>query len=134
MTLARHLVRIGLAVILATAGVAHLAAPRPFVEHMPTVVPMRETLVAFTGIVELVLAVGLVGPRRFRRATGVATAAYLVAVFPANVYAAVSQGPIDGVPEGWLRWARLPLQVPLIVGAVWSTRRAAESDDTRSDQ
>ena len=116
-------VRIGLAIVMAVAGVAHLVAPRGFVGHLPPAVPMREALVAFTGVAELLLAAGLVGPTRFHRAAGVALAAYLVAVFPANVYAAVSQVPIDGIPTGWARWARLPLQLPLIVGALWSTRR-----------
>jgi len=87
-------------------------------------VPMRAELVALTGAAEIVLAVGLVGPRRWRRPVGLAVAAYLVLVFPANLYAAVSQVPIEGVPNGWIRWARLPLQIPLIAAALWSTRRS----------
>jgi len=122
MELVRHLVRIGLAIFLAVAGVAHFVAPRPYVEHLPQVIPMRAELVALTGAAEIVLAVGLVGPRRWRRPVGLAVAAYLVLVFPANLYAAVSQVPIEGVPNGWIRWARLPLQIPLIAAALWSTR------------
>lgn len=119
--LLRDVVRIGLALFMAVGGVAHFVAPRPYVQHLPDVVPFRAELVAITGVMELALAAGLVGPRRFRRPTGVALAAFLVLVFPANIYAAVSQVPIDGVPTGWLRWARLPLQLPLIAAAVWST-------------
>src|SRR3990170_806315 len=106
---AKTIVRIGLAVIMAGAGILHLVNPRPYVEHLPPIVPLRDELVALTGAVEMVLAAGLVGPQRWRRPAGLALAAYLVAVFPANIYAAVSQAPIDGVPTGWLRWARLPL-------------------------
>jgi len=124
MELVRDLVRIGLAIFLAVAGVAHFVAPRPYVEHLPELVPMRAELVALTGIAEIVLAAGLVGPRRWRRPVGLAVAAYLVLVFPANLYAAVSQVPIEGVPNGWIRWARLPLQIPLIAAALWSTRRS----------
>ena len=120
----RDLVRIGLALIIAVSGVAHFVSPRPYVQHLPDAVPFRGELVAITGIMELMLAAGLVGPRRFRRPAGIALAAFLVLVFPANVYAAVSQVPIEGVPTGWLRWARLPLQVPLIAAALWSTRRS----------
>ena len=120
---AKTIVRIGLAVIMAGAGILHLVNPRPYVEHLPPIVPLRDELVALTGAVEMVLAAGLVGPQRWRRPAGLALAAYLVAVFPANIYAAVSQAPIDGVPTGWLRWARLPLQVPLIAAAMWSTAR-----------
>ena len=122
MELVRDLVRIGLAIFLVVAGVAHFVAPRPYVEHLPELVPMRAELVALTGIAEIVLAAGLVGPRRWRRPVGLAVAAYLVLVFPANFYAAVSQVPIEGVPNGWIRWARLPLQIPLIAAALWSTR------------
>ena len=124
MELVRDLVRIGLAIFLVVAGVAHFVAPRPYVEHLPELVPMRAELVALTGIAEIVLAAGLVGPRRWRRPVGLAVAAYLVLVFPANLYAAVSQVPIEGVPNGWIRWARLPLQIPLIAAALWSTRRS----------
>jgi len=122
MELVRDLVRIGLAIFLVVAGVAHFVAPRPYVEHLPELVPMRAELVALTGIAEIVLAAGLVGPRRWRRPVSLAVAAYLVLVFPANLYAAVSQVPIEGVPNGWIRWARLPLQIPLIAAALWSTR------------
>lgn len=122
MDLVRNLVRIGLAMFLAVAGAAHFINPRPFVEHLPDWVPMRGELVALTGAVEIALAAGLLGPRRWHRPVGLGVAIYLVAVFPANLHAAVSQTPIDGVPAGWIRWARLPFQIPLIVAALWSTR------------
>jgi uncharacterized membrane protein len=118
----RGSVRIGLAAVLAIAGIAHFVAPRPFIGHIPAVVPMRGELVAISGAVEVLLAAGLVGPRRWRRPAGTASALYLLLVFPGNAYAAISQVPIEGVPTGWVRWARLPLQVPLILAAWWSTR------------
>lgn len=113
---------------MAISGVAHFANVRPYVQHLPDAVPFREGIVAVTGLMELVLAAGLVGPTRFRRPTGIALAVFLVLIFPANIYAAVSQVPIDGVPTGWVRWARLPLQLPLIAAALWSTA-ADESTD-----
>lgn len=121
--LLRNVVRIGLALVVAISGIAHFVSPRPYVQHLPEAVPFRGELVAITGVMELILAAGLVGPRRFRRPTGIVLAAFLVLVLPANLYAAVTQVPIDGVPTGWIRWARLPLQVPLIAAALWSTRR-----------
>lgn len=124
IVLLSDVVRIGLAVVMTVSGMSHFVAPRPYVQHLPDAVPFRGELVLITGVMELALAAGLIGPRRFRRPTGIALAAFLVLVFPANIYAAVSQEPIDGVPTGWLRWARLPFQVPLIVGAIWSTRQS----------
>lgn len=126
MSILRPLVRIGLAIFLAVAGTGHFTNPRPFIEHLPDSVGMRAELVALTGAAELALAVGLLGPRRWHRPVGLAVAAYLVLVLPANVYAAVTQVPIEGVPNGWIRWARLPFQIPLIAAALWSTRRPAD--------
>jgi len=124
MSTAKTMMRIGLAIFMAGAGILHFVNPRPYVQHLPEVVPFRAELVAITGVMEFVLAAGLVGPRGLRRPTGIALAVFLVLVLPANVYAAVSQVPIDGIPTGWLRWARLPFQLPLIAAALWSTRRA----------
>lgn len=121
MSTAKTIVRIGLAIFMAGAGILHFVNPRPYVQHLPEVVPFRAELVAITGVMELVLAAGLVGPRGLRRPTGIGLAVFLVLVLPANAYAAVSQVPIDGVPIGWLRWARLPFQLPLIAAALWST-------------
>lgn len=123
MDRARTPIRLLLAAVMGVAGVAHLLSPRPFIQHLPPEIPARELLVAGTGLAELALAAGLLGPRRWRPTVGIALAAYLVAVFPANVYAAVSGVPIEGVPDGWPRWARLPLQLPLVWAAWWSTRR-----------
>lgn len=122
-SLLRDLVRIGLAAVMVVSGVAHFVNPRPYVQHLPDAVPFREELIAITGVMELVLAAGLVGPHRYRRPTGIVLAAFLVLIFPANMYAAVSQVPIDGVPAGWIRWARLPFQLPLIAASLWATRQ-----------
>lgn len=122
-TTRRDVVRIGLAAGIAVAGAAHFVTPRPFVQHLPDFVPLRAELVAVTGAIELLLAAGLIGPRALRRPAGIALAAYLVAVFPANIYAAVSQVRIEGVPMGWLRWARLPLQPLLVAAVLWSMPR-----------
>ncbi len=123
----RGVVRLGLAVLMLAAGSSHLVAPRPYIQHLPGMVPLRAEVVMVTGVIELGLAAGLVGPRRFRPPAGIALAAFLLLGFPANVYAAVSQVPVDGMPTGWIRWARLPLQLPLVVAAVWSTRQPTKA-------
>lgn len=119
---AEGLPRILLALGMAVAGAGHFARPRPFVAHLPPWLPGREALVAVTGVMELAFAVALIGPRAWRPHVGRALAAFLVAVFPANVYVAVSGAAVPGLPDAaaW-RWARLPLQPLLVAWAVWTT-------------
>lgn len=110
------------------SGAVHLVRPRVFEPTIPRALPAHRALVLGSGIAELACAAGLLVPTT-RRAAGVASAALLVAVFPANV-----QMAIDGV-RGARRHrdrasvvraaatlARLPLQVPLVRWA-WTAGR-----------
>lgn len=111
-----------LALALGAIGVAHFLSPRPFVDHLPPETPARLGIVHATGAIEIVLAVLLLVARRDARAlVGRVTAAYLVAVFPGNLYVAAAAIPV--YPEPWQAWARLPLQPLFIAIALWSTRR-----------
>jgi uncharacterized membrane protein len=112
--------RWAMAVAMAFAGASHLLMPTPFIQHLPEFVPFREAIIAGSGVVEIVLGIGLIGPTRYRQAVALALAAYLVAVFPANVYVAVAAVAVDGQPGGWMSWFRLPFQAVFIAWALWS--------------
>lgn len=120
--------RAALAVLLGTAGVAHVVAPGPFERIVPRALGRPGPWVAGSGAVELACAAGLL-PRATRRWAGLASAALFVAVYPANVTMAVQALRSDRAP-GWYRavaLARLPLQVPLVV---WGLRVAAAAAPT----
>lgn len=107
---------LGLAAILGGAGVLHFARPEPFVAIVPRSLPAPAALVAISGVAELACA-GLLAFPSTRKAGGLAAAAVFVGVFPANVSMALRA---RGRPA-WYRalvWARLPVQVPLVVGAL----------------
>ncbi len=112
-----------LAGLLAVAGVAHVVAPAPFERIVPRVLPYRRELVLVSGAVEVACAAMLVHPRT-RRVGGAASAALLVAVFPANVQMSVdalrSRRTSTWFTVGTL--ARLPLQVPLVRTALKASR------------
>jgi uncharacterized membrane protein len=114
-------VRIGLGVAMAFAGASHLFMPTPFVQHLPEWVPVRTELIYFTGIVEIALGSALLWPARWRQLAGLALAAYLVSVFPSNVYVAVEAIDVDGQPGGVYPWLRLPFQALFVGLALWST-------------
>jgi uncharacterized membrane protein len=77
-----------LSALYAVAGVFHLAAPESFVKITPGWVPAPATVVALTGIAELLGAVALAQPwsRRLRQAGGGGLALYALCVWPANFH------------------------------------------------
>ncbi|MEU9328285.1 DoxX family protein [Streptomyces canus] len=105
-----------LAGLLATAGVTHFAAPRPYDATIPRGLPGKpRTWTYASGAVELALAAGLALPKT-RRTAALATAAFFVGVFPANVKMAADwrdrPAPLKAAALG-----RLPLQLPLVLWA-----------------
>ena len=123
----REAARLGMAIALAFAGASHLFLATPFIQHLPTWVPLRAELVLVSGLIELAMGVALLLPPPTRRRVGVVLALYLVAVFPSNVYVAVFDVEVDGQPGGAYPWVRLPLQLLFIAWALWCTREASRS-------
>ena len=113
-------IRLFLIVLLTSSGVLHFVRPAPFVATVPRSLPHPEELVAISGAAELLCA-GLLAHPSARRFGGPASAALFAAVFPANVSMALRSGS----RPWWFRviaWARLPVQIPLIVGALRVSR------------
>jgi uncharacterized membrane protein len=127
----RSAARVGLAIGMAFAGVAHLAMPEPFLQHLPPWTPAAEAVIFVTGVIEIALGAALLLRQPWRRRAGLALAAYLVAVLPGNVYVAVADVDVDGQPGGWYPWLRLPLQALFIAWALWSSRRPPDAAGPR---
>jgi uncharacterized membrane protein len=105
----------------ATSGVVHFAAPRVFAPLVPRALGPADPWVYGSGAAELVCAAGLAARRRWAPA---ATAATLAAVWVGNVHLARRWQASDrSAVLKAAAWARLPLQVPLIVWALRSPVR-----------
>ncbi|MER6287000.1 DoxX family protein [Streptomyces sviceus] len=116
-----------LAGLLATAGVAHFAAPRSFDATIPKALPgTPRTWTYASGAVELALAAGLALPKT-RRSAALASAAFFVGVFPANVKMAVDWRHRP-TPQKAAALGRLPLQLPLVLWA----RGIAKNEEGRA--
>jgi len=104
------------------AGYNHLANPEFYLAIMPPNLPEPELLNVLSGLAEIVLGIFLLD-RRTRALAAWGTIALLVAVFPANVYAATANvgagGPGTGAGLG--NWIRLPFQIVFIAWAWWYT-------------
>lgn len=110
-----------LALLMATAGVMHFVAPKPFVQIVPAWLPAPLLLVYISGFFEILGAIGLLIPFT-RRAAAWGLVALLIAVFPANINMAVNQLPLGETVYPIGNWVRLPLQFVLIAWAYWMTR------------
>ncbi|MFC9086156.1 DoxX family protein [Nocardiopsis dassonvillei] len=110
--------------LFVASGVLHFAAPRPFQAIMPRSLPAPRAWVYGSGAAELVCGAGLLTRRAW---AGPASAALLLAVWPANVQMALDSG--TGRPRGpadnrLVAWGRVPLQIPL----VWAALQARRGD------
>jgi uncharacterized membrane protein len=107
-----------MAVLYAFAGFNHLANPAFYLAIIPPELPNPEWLNLSSGLAEIVLGVFLLEPRtRVFAAWGIV--ALLIAVFPANLYAAAHN---LGTDNRVLHDVRLAFQAALIVWAWWYTR------------
>ena len=117
--MARKALRFLLASAYLVAGIAHLLSPEGFLQITPAWVPFPPEVVAFTGIAEIVGAVGLMTPR-FRHAAGIGLALYALCVWPANFNHAFADIAIGGRDlSWWYHGPRLVLQPLLIWLALW---------------
>jgi uncharacterized membrane protein len=117
--------RRALAAFFAFTGTMHFVIPRSFEAIVPPAVPDARAAVALSGAAEIVGGVAVLHSRT-RRFSRWWLLALLLAVFPANIYMAVSPEQIKGldlnkIPR-WALWARLPLQ-PLAMLWVWRATR-----------
>jgi uncharacterized membrane protein len=109
-----------LGIFFVLAGLGHFVRPRLYLKIVPPYLPWPLALVYVSGLCEIGLGALVLLPR-FRVPAAWGLIALLVAVFPANVYMALSPERFPRLSPAAL-WLRLPLQGALIAWAWWLTR------------
>ena len=98
-------------------GPLHFLVPKPFDTIVPPNLPGSPRLWTYlSGLAEISVGTLLVIPRT-RRLGGLAAASLFAAVYPANVQMAKDWNGKGTIPEA-IAYGRLPLQFPLIYGAL----------------
>jgi uncharacterized membrane protein len=126
-------VRVGLAVMLCFTAAAHFNSMRAdLIRMVPPAVPNPEFMVTFTGVCEIVGAIGLLVPQT-RRIAAAALVVFLVAVLPANIHAARAEVTLGGAAATPLV-PRIALQLLFIGLVCWvgwrpQTRRAVRQPE-----
>ena len=112
-----------LVALFLAAGSVHLFNPKVFLPAMPPFIPFPLACILLSGVVELAAAAALLMPgREFQRLTGWLLILFLIAIFPVNLYMAMGNVRLAGLPpHSWVWWARLPLQPLLMLAVAWVT-------------
>ena len=101
-------------------GIKHFTDTDWFIKIMPPYLPLHKELVYISGIFEIIFGIMLLFDKvRYFASWGLIL--LLVAVFPANIYLAQTNGLAIGVSP-FIAWGRLPFQVVFILIAVWHSK------------
>lgn len=124
---------------MVSAGVLHFIAESFFTQIVPPFLPAARLLVWLSGVAEIALGLLLI-PARTRRWAGYGLVALFIAVFPANIYMAVANVQLQGMPDWFqqpsqsaLYW-RLPLQFLFIAWAFWVSSPSRQRQPTSRQQ
>lgn len=113
--------RIAMAAMLLFTAVGHFAFTQGMTMMLPDFIPYKKAVVQWTGIIEIVAAIGLFLPS-IRQLTGWLLIVFFILILPANIYTSIHKidyqnGTFDGKGINYL-WLRVPLQV-LFIGWVY---------------
>ena len=110
--------RVAMSVMLLFTSIGHFAYTEGMAMMMPDFIPYKKAAVYFTGVVEILAAIGL-QISRVRVLTGWLLIVFFILVVPANVNAAIKhidyeKGTFQGSGTNYL-WFRVPLQIWFII-------------------
>jgi uncharacterized membrane protein len=106
--------KIAMSIMLGFTAIGHFAFTKGMTLMLPSFIPLKEPIIYFTGVLEILLAIGLLIPKYS------VWSAYIIIVFfvlllPANIFASIYKinyqtGTLDGPGLSYL-WFRIPLQL-----------------------
>ncbi|MEO6355030.1 MAG: hypothetical protein ABIU77_08615 [Ferruginibacter sp.] len=122
-TLLQKILRIILGAFMVLAAVGHLTLQRAeFQAQVPDWIPMSKDLVVLlSGVVELLLGLGMIFWKKERVRVGIALAIFYVLIFPGNIAQYVNGINAFGLNTDAKRLTRLFFQPVLVLWALWST-------------
>lgn len=123
MKLIKTAARVLLGLALIYAGVGHLTFARAeFQAQVPVWLPFDPDFVVLaSGVVEILLGIGLASFGQLVPISGLAAALFFVAIFPGNINQYVEGIDAFGLDTDEARFTRLFFQPLLVIWALWST-------------
>jgi uncharacterized membrane protein len=119
----RLIARLALGAALVYAGIGHLTFSRiEFQAQVPVWLPLDpDFVVVASGVVEIILGIGIASAGALVPWAGLAAALFFVAIFPGNINQYVEGIDAFGLDTDQARFTRLFFQLVLVVWALWST-------------
>lgn len=120
----QNIFRLIIAFAMVFAGISHLTFGRiDFVAQVPNWVPLsKDLVVVLSGIVEIILGLGLAFWKTQRVSFGLALALFYILIFPGNIAQYLNETDAFGsLNSDQARLIRLFFQPVLIVWALWSS-------------
>ena len=123
MQILHRLPQIVLGLALVYAGIGHLTTSRAeFQAQVPTLFKdYADFVVLASGVVEIVLGVGLIVFWKYRVQIGVLVALFFIVIFWGNISQYVNKVDAFGLNSDRARFIRLLFQPALVFWALWST-------------
>ena len=116
----RKIVLIGLAVFFIYFGIDHFINPNFYLSIMSPSFPLHKEAVYISGFFEIIGGIGVLF-YRFRKIAGWGLFALLIAVYPANIYMAITPNAFPDIPI-YMLYFRLALQFVFFYWAYTVTR------------
>ena len=119
----RLVLRLLLGAALIYAGISHLTFSRQeFQAQVPVWLPLdADFVVLASGVVEIMLGIGIASAGAVVPVAGLLAAAFFVAIFPGNINQYVEGISAFGLDTDQARLNRLFFQPVLVIWALWST-------------
>jgi uncharacterized membrane protein len=120
---AQNIARLVLGAFLGYTGFSHLTFARnAFHAQVPPWLPLNaDFVIDASGVVEILLAVGLVVLTRWRVPVGCVVALFFVLIFPGNISQFATHADAFGLNSDLSRGIRLLFQPLFVVWALWCT-------------
>lgn len=121
MRLFWKIVKILLAIFMIYAGVQHFLKPAFYLPFVPAFLPLKLSIIYFSGVLEMVLGILLLLPKFAKMgATGILI--LLLIFLPIHIWDVFSDQPAIGSKEAAM--SRLPIQF-VFIGLAWGIRKYA---------
>ena len=101
-------------------GISHFTSPIWYVQIVPPYLPYKLELVYISGLFEILFG-GMLLFKKTRFLAGWGLILLLIAVYPANIYLAQTNGAALGISPS-IAWGRLPFQFVFIGLAYWHSK------------